>query len=201
MILNSCDNCASESSETAPYCGYRVVHEGDTGAEELPDEIRLVSHLLLAWKEEKQTQQKILLRNKSARGKILPGTEQICCSPRAFENLLGSLRKTGLYVYVYVYVLLPSPCPVGDKVREQRAGTSPWFHAAEGWLWKGKRLAICNDWEKPVYSFIYRGCHHVFWKQGSLPVLPLTWTCLLVLGCFGDSLKSVEIYCFIKYTK
>jgi len=48
MILNSCDNYVSESSETAPYCGYRVVREGNTGAEELPDEIRLVSHLLLA---------------------------------------------------------------------------------------------------------------------------------------------------------
>lgn len=53
MILNNCDNYALESSETAPYCGYGEVHKGNTGAQELPDEFRVVSHLLLALKEKK----------------------------------------------------------------------------------------------------------------------------------------------------
>lgn len=69
IILNSCDNYASESSETAPYCGYGEIHEGNTGAEELTGEPSTTD-----LKSKKQTQLK---------------TNQKCTSNG--QNLQGSI--------------------------------------------------------------------------------------------------------------
>lgn len=204
-ILNSRDNYKSERSETAPYCGYGVVHEGNTGAEELLDEIRLVSHVLLAWEKKKSKP------NKKSYPEIHQQGEKFClvlnrCAalpPPHLKNCLELEKDWAVYGWCegFVPVLLPFHSPIGDEARGQRAGTSLRFHAAKGWVWRGKQPALCNDGEKPASILLHiqrlSKSYHAFLEQGNLPVLPPTWSCLLVFCCFGDRLKSVEIYCFI----
>lgn len=101
------------------------------------------------------------------------------------------------------WVSLPFHCHVGDKLRGQRVGTSLWFYAVERWVWRGKGLCFVmagRGQHTPLYTEALQESPR-FLKQRNLLVLRLRWSCLLVSGCFRDSLRSEETCCFIKCTK
>lgn len=134
-------------------------------------------------RKKKQTQQNILSRNTSARGRILPGTEKTHCSPTSFENLLGSLGKVEMHIYE-VKVLLQfssfSIVPVrtkwggrGGKRRGHPFGSMQQGNGSGGkgvgpLKWSGEATVLLQIWG---LSRIL----HAFIKQDNLPAS--LWHC------------------------
>lgn len=168
IILNKCDNFAPESSETAPYCGCGVVHEGNTGAGELPDKMRLVSHLLLAWKEKKSKPNKISYPEIHQQG------AEFCLALKKHTALLphlkiclgvwGRLRCISMR-WRFCYSLAPFPLSQWGQSEGAERGREediPLVPCSRGTGQEGKWLALWNDQEKPVYSSRYGGCLEFF---------------------------------------
>lgn len=153
---------APESSETAPYCGCEVVHEGNTGAGKLPDEIRLVSHLLLAQKEKKYTNptkhptQKYISKGQNSawhwKGTLL--TYLIWKTAWEFEEgCTACLWSEG-----FVTVWLLFHCPREDKWggREGKRRGHPFSSMQQGngsggkvvgpWKWSGEADVLLHTW-------------------------------------------------------
>lgn len=73
VVFNSNVNYASESSQTTQYCGYGVIHEGNTGEQELPHQVRPVSHLPLPYKTKIQRKPKHPPPDRSTQGQLFSG--------------------------------------------------------------------------------------------------------------------------------
>lgn len=112
--------------------------------------------------KKKKTQQNILPRNTSARGRILPGIKR---HSALLPHLKICLRAWGRLSCIsmrwrFCYSLDPFPLSQRGQTEGAERGREkdiPSVPGSRGMDWEGKWLALGNDQEKPMYS-IHGGC-------------------------------------------